>query len=123
MRCDSEDGDQQPKTSYWTQQLFNHEANDSGRFVSTDWNIILHIEIVRNVEILPNFHHHDGDCTGPGILYINLNKILLENNPVAKEYQKMIFKDGVQMRAEVRAKKSSMPVGGLCHMDVVWTTV
>ena len=33
MRCDSEDGDQQPKSSYWTQQLFNYEANDSGRFV------------------------------------------------------------------------------------------
>lgn len=32
MRCDSEDSDQQPKSSYWTQQLFNYEANDSGRW-------------------------------------------------------------------------------------------
>ena len=33
MRCDDEDADQQPKSSYWTQELFNYEANDSGRFV------------------------------------------------------------------------------------------
>jgi len=33
MRCDNEDPDQQPKSSYWTQQLFNYEANDSERFV------------------------------------------------------------------------------------------
>jgi len=31
MRCDSED--QEPKSSFWTQQLFNYEANDSERFV------------------------------------------------------------------------------------------
>ena len=33
MRCDNEDADQQPKSSYWTEQLFNYEANDSERFV------------------------------------------------------------------------------------------
>lgn len=32
MRCDNEDADQQPKSSYWTQQLFNYEANDSERW-------------------------------------------------------------------------------------------
>ena len=31
MRCDSEV--QEPKSSFWTQQLFNFEAADSGRFV------------------------------------------------------------------------------------------
>ena len=31
MRCDSED--QEPKSSFWTQQLFNLEASDCGRFV------------------------------------------------------------------------------------------
>lgn len=30
MRCDSED--QEPKSTFWTQQLFNFEANDSGRW-------------------------------------------------------------------------------------------
>ena len=37
MRCDSED--QEPKSSFWTQQLFDFEANDSGRFVVSSRNI------------------------------------------------------------------------------------
>ncbi|XP_078355593.1 uncharacterized protein NKAPD1-like, partial [Oculina patagonica] len=32
MRCDDDDADQQPKSSFWTQQLFNYEANDSERW-------------------------------------------------------------------------------------------
>ena len=65
MRCDNEDADQQPKSSYWTQQLFNYEANDSERFVCAGQNIF-YIEVLTEYEILPHFHHY-GDYTGQEI--------------------------------------------------------
>lgn len=94
MRCDNEDADQQPKSSYWTQQLFNYEANDSGRFVCIGWNIFLLWDFDR-IEILPHFHHH-GDCIGPGNLYIHPKKRSLET-PAGGGDQKPKFKDEAEL--------------------------
>ena len=111
MRCDSEDGDQQPKSSYWTQQLFNYEANDSGRFVHSTWNFSWHWDWdkCRNH---PLFHLYD-DCTSLGNSYIHLKKQkLLENIPAGREYQKVIFKDEVQMDEDWRPEQKILHANG-----------
>ena len=86
MRCDNEDPDQQPKSSYWTQQLFNYEANDSERFVCAGQDTF-YIEILTEYKILPHFHHY-GDCKGPGNLYIHPKKKLKLEIATGREYQK-----------------------------------
>ena len=62
MRCDDKDADEQPESSYWTQKLFNFEANDSQRFVFFSWNsliiIVFFIEIKNKNQTLS---HQVGD--------------------------------------------------------------
>ena len=58
MRCDDEDSDQKPKSSYWTQQLFNYEANDSARFV------FICLFLIRTP---PPFHHSGNYARNPEI--------------------------------------------------------
>ena len=67
MRCDDDDTTLPPRSSYWTQQLFDFEANDSQRFV---W-----LKFIRSILKLTYYHLHM--CTSVNLLHANISKHIL----------------------------------------------
>lgn len=116
MRCDSEDSDQQPKSSYWTQQLFNYEANDSGRFVHGGWNFFLHWYRDKYRNLSPLWWLRRSRKS----LYTPQENFIGKYSSIKKWYSRMKSK---WRRIRGQSKKSSMPMEGLCHMDIFWTHI